>query len=414
MNYYTFRTLINFPLHFSIVAIIASTGNIASADIRDDAVFAVLRLHQTGAARQLPDDMRSLESTLADAEQYYVSADRSDADKLYLLTLQKARIMESLLETQPVQQQANTPLPGIPESNPNTESDTFLPPTIEPETDIFPEVVVSEKLVGGIGTYIVTSGDTIRLVAAKLGVTRQHLIRRNRLEAVPFLKIGQKLTYNNRKIIPKRMRDGIVVNIPDRTLYFFQQGKLVKSLPVALGTATKNEKHVWQTPIGKFKVTAKQKDPTWYVPHSIQSEMEESGKEIISSIAPGPQNPLGKFAIKTSIPGILIHSTIKPWSIYSFASHGCIRVYPKDMEDFFKEVKINTLGEIIYKPVKLAVTDSGKIFLEVHHDIYRMGTNSTDQAKKMIENQNLAGRVDWNKFEAVTTQKSGVAEDITM
>jgi hypothetical protein len=210
------------------------------------------------------------------------------------------------------------------------------------------------------------------------------------------------------------VREGIIVNIPDLTLYFFQQGNLVKSLPVALGVATKNDKYVWQTPVGKFRVTAKQKDPTWHVPPSIQTEMEERGKEVIMRVPPGPANPLGKFAIKTSIPGILIHSTTKPWSIYSFASHGCIRLYPSHMEFFFNKVKVNTQGEIIYKPVKLAVTESGKIFLEVHNDIYKKGTNSTIEAKKMIEKQNLTERIDWKKFEAVTKQKSGVAEDITL
>ncbi|HBA71500.1 MAG TPA: hypothetical protein DCZ63_04705, partial [Geobacter sp.] len=285
---------------------------------------------------------------------------------------------------------------------------------IETEPDYFPDEVVSSKLVGGVGTYTVTSGDTIRLVAARLGVTRQHLIKLNRLDTASYLKIGQKLTYNNRKIIPKRMQDGIVVNIPDRTLYFFQHGKLSKSMPVALGTSVKNPKYVWQTPVGKFKITAKQKDPTWFIPPSIKSEMEDSGKEVISIVPPGPMNPLGKYAMKTSISGILIHSTTKPWSIYSFASHGCIRVYPADMVDFFKEVKINTPGEIIYKPVKLAITETGRIFLEVHNDVYRKGTNVVDEAKRMILNQNISDRVDWKKFGTVTRQKFGVAEDITM
>ena len=83
------------------------------------------------------------------------------------------------------------------------------------------ENVASEKLVGTASTYSVVKGDTIRLIAAKLGVSRQHLIRKNKLDEKAYLKIGQKLTYNNRKIVPQRMKNGIVVNIPDRTLYFF-------------------------------------------------------------------------------------------------------------------------------------------------------------------------------------------------
>ncbi len=405
--------LLKFTTILTVAAAIASAANFASADVRDDAIIAVSRLHKAGAARHLPDDMKSLDSTLADAEQYNEQADLSGAKKLYMLTLQKAQIIELSL---------TTPQTSPPDVLPQVTSETIppvpptatSPPDVDPVSDVFPEEATSSKLVGGVGTYTVTSGDTIRLVAARLGVTRQHLIKLNRLDTTSYLKIGQKLTYNNRKIIPKRMQDGIVVNIPDRTLYFFQQGKLLKSLPVALGTSVKSPKYVWQTPVGKFKIIAKQKDPTWFIPPSIKSEMEESGKEVISSVPPGPQNPLGKYAMKTSIPGILIHSTTKPWSIYSYASHGCIRVYPADMVNFFKEVKINTPGEIIYKPVKLAITESGRIFLEVHNDVYRKGTNVIEEAKRMILNQNLSDRVDWKKFETVTRQKFGVAEDITM
>ena len=257
--------------------------------------------------------------------------------------------------------------------------------------------------------------DTIRLVAAKLGVSRQHLIRKNRLDEKAYLKIGQKLSYNNRKIVPQRMKNGIVVNIPDRTLYYFKQGKLAVSLPVALGVPVKSDKYDWKTPTGKFRVTAKMKDPTWHVPPSIQSEMEDQGKEIITSIPPGPDNPLGKYAIKTSIPGILIHSTTKPWSIYSFASHGCIRVYPEQMEEFFKEVTVNTRGEIIYKPVKLAITEEGRVFLEVHRDVYSMSSSGlATEARRLIEKQNLSGRVDWQKVESIVRRTAGIAEDITL
>ena len=267
---------------------------------------------------------------------------------------------------------------------------------------------------GSASSYSVVKGDTIRLIAAKLGVSRQRLIKANKLDEKAFLKVGQKLLYNNRKIVPQRMNNGIVVNIPDRTLYFFRQGKLAVSLPVALGVAAKSEKYDWQTPTGKFRITAKMKDPTWHVPASIQSEMEDHGKEVITSVPPGVSNPLGKFAIKTSIPGILIHSTTKPWSIYSFASHGCIRVYPEQMEDFFKEVRVNTSGEIIYKPVKLAVTEEGRVFLEVHQDIYGKSSGLATEARRLIERQKLSEQVDWKKVESIVHLKAGIAEDISL
>lgn len=410
---FAMKTIPAIVLCFLMPALILLTTEFASADAREDAIFAVSQLQQAGAARYLRDDMNSLVASLADADRSLAAGDGAGAEKLYLLALQKAHVIALLLGI-PAPPPPTISEPDSHTTNQQAEIDYPSLSTSEPATGILLENISSTKLIGGAGVYTVISGDTLRLVAAKLGVTRQHLMELNHLDQKSMLKIGQRLNYNNRKIIPQRMREGIIVNIPDRTLYFFRQGNLVKSLPVALGVPTKNEKYIWQTPVGKFRITAKQKDPTWFVPPSIQSEMEERGKEIITSIPPGPENPLGKFAIKTSIPGILIHSTTKPWSIYSFSSHGCIRVYPAHMEDFFNEVKVNTQGEIIYKPVKLAVTEVGKIYLEVHRDIYSKSTDLAADARKMVEKLKLDERIDWKKFEAVLRQKSGVAEDITM
>ncbi len=415
----------------------------AWADSRQEALAELEHLHSSATTTVITDELKSVEATFAVAEHYFQSNDLEQAERFYLLTVQKARIVQASIAkaSHPAEPALETVLPEqSPGTTPGILPQTSVSPaevieqqpppvTTEPthpaivqETDPTPREtlvesdveIISDMLVGAASTYTVVSGDTIRLVAAKLGVSRQHLIRRNSIDEKAYLKIGQKLAYNNRKIIPQKIKNGIIVNIPDRTLYLFRQGKVAASLPVAVGVATKTEKYDWQTPTGKFKITAKMKDPTWHVPPSIQSEMEEHGKEVVTSVPPGEKNPLGKYAIKTSIPGILIHSTTKPWSIYSFASHGCIRVYPEQMEEFFKEVKVNTYGEIIYKPVKLAVTEEGRVFLEVHRDVYKKTTNLASEAKRMIEKQNLSGRVDWKKVEAILLRKTGIAEDITL
>ena len=388
---------------FSVLVFCISPAN---ADVREDAESAVSRLHQNDATRNFLDDMQSLDLVFEVAQRYFLSNNRDTADKFYLLALQKSQIIDSLIkELEPA------PLTGIfdvqssPDPSPPVDSTIVAGISPEPGTD---------KIVGTKGVYTVVKSDTVRLVAAKLGVTQQHLRSVNGLDAKASLKVGQKLAYNNRKIIPQQMRDGIVVNIADRTLYYFQRGTLVTSLPVAVGSATKNEKYVWQTPVGKFKITGKVKDPTWTVPPSIQTEMEEKGKEVVTSVPPGPENPLGKYAIKTSIPGIMIHSTTRPSSIYSFSSHGCIRLSPDQMEEFFPQIKVNTRGEIVYKPVKLAVTDDGRVYLEVHNDIYKKSAGLVEEARHLVEKQKLSGLVDWEKFKSVVQQRRGIAEDISL
>lgn len=388
--------------------------------------------------------MISINATFSTAEQYLQQNNREMAERYYILTLQKTRILKSSLSGPLLNQHQPLPSqpliePQTPDTIPATESvsssrsDDSAPEQQKPGVDSVEEhaptpavsegephkypardIFSSTKLVGNASTYTVVKNDTLRLIAAKLGVSKQQLVQVNKLDQKALLRIGQKLRYNNRKIVPLRMNNGIVINIPDRTLYFFNNGKLDVSLPVAVGVPKKNEKYDWTTPTGKFKIVAKQKDPTWHVPPSIQTEMEEDGKDIITSIPPGPTNPLGKYAMKTSLPGILIHSTTKPWSIYSFASHGCIRVYPEHMEEFFKKIRINTPGEIIYRPVKLAITENGRVFLEVHQDAYGKSSGLHTMAMQLIEKQNLSKRVDWSKVESVIRHKAGLAEDITL
>ena len=407
---------------FLALAAVSFFSASACADIRQDAVSAISRLHKSDIVKTMPDEVKSADSTFTTAEHYFKTNDLELSDQFYLLTLQKARvILASIPEKLPADSLPEPAAPPVSEPKPLATAPPVTPeqatdrqsPRTE-ETDHVSDDVVSEQLVGHSSTYTVVEGDTIRLVAAKLGVSRQQLLTLNQLDVKARLKTGQALRYNNRKIVPQRVQDGIIINIPDRTLYYFKKGKLAVSIPVALGVPVKNKKYDWTTPTGKFKITAKAKDPTWYVPPSIQSEMEDQGKEVIISIPPGPSNPLGKYAFKTSLPGILIHSTIKPWTIYSYASHGCIRVYPSQMEGLFKEISVNTPGEIIYRPVKLAVTENGRVFLEVHQDAYGKSTGLTREARAQIEKQNLGERVDWKKVDAVVKQKTGIAEDISL
>jgi lipoprotein-anchoring transpeptidase ErfK/SrfK len=432
---------------FLTIALVTLWSQPVWADNRQDAVFELERLHQSASDRNMSDELQSADATFAIAEHYFQINDIGQSERYYLLTIQKVRIILASQPETPADSASSPVTPQSPPADNNISIPTPVIPTIDalpgpvvdfppspavqpyptaviqdvtiphlgPEAEYFSDDIISEKLVGTSSKYSVVKGDNIRLIAAKLGVSQQHLIKKNRLDPKAYLKIGQKLIYNNRKIIPQRMKNGIVVNIPDRTLYFFKQGKLAVSLPVALGVPVKSDKYDWKTPTGKFRVTAKMKDPTWHVPPSIQSEMDDRGKDVITSIPPGSDNPLGKFAIKTSIPGILIHSTTKPWSIYSFASHGCIRVYPEQMEEFFKEVKVNTPGEIIYKPVKLAVTEEGRVFLEVHRDVYGKSKNGlASEARRLIEKKNLSKQVNWLKVESIVRHTSGIAEDISL
>ncbi|MBA4372919.1 MAG: hypothetical protein C0402_08650 [Thermodesulfovibrio sp.] len=275
-----------------------------------------------------------------------------------------------------------------------------------------PRLSQASLLVGGDSVYTVKKGDTIELIGARLGVSSRQLAQENNLDPKKPLKQGTSLKVNTRRIVPLVVENGIVINIPDRTLYYFRAGQVDTMFPVALGMVPRKDAD-WTTPQGKFTVLRKEKNPSWYVPKSIQAEMEAEGKEVETVVPPGPTNPLGRYAIKTSIAGILIHETIKPQSVYHFRSHGCVRVMPEHMEKFFERVEVNTQGELVYLPVKVALSPEGRVFLEAHGDFYKKIKDLKAAARKEIEARGLLDSVDWEKVEKVLKDRDGVPRDIT-
>jgi L,D-transpeptidase ErfK/SrfK len=263
-------------------------------------------------------------------------------------------------------------------------------------------------MVGGETTYLTQKGDCLLLASARVGLDWQIIARENGISPKNQCKVGASLSFDNRKIVPEVVENGIIINIPDRMLYFFKEGKLFSFFPVGLGSRD------FPTPTGSFVIVGKERNPTWYVPKSIQEEMERKGQVVKEVVPPGPENPLGRFALHTSLPGILIHETIWPTTVYQWRSHGCIRMLPENMEaGFFDEVDRGMSGEIIYKPVNVAVSEEGKIFLQVDRDIYRKIASMEEEVRAEIEQRGLSDRVDWAKVERLIRRKSGVAEDIT-
>lgn len=279
---------------------------------------------------------------------------------------------------------------------------------------LLPSVSIADMIIGGEVVYRIVKGDSIDLISAKLGVNKKGITKENNLDAKKPLQIGQELRINTKKIVPKMLDNGIIVNIPDRMLYFFKDGNLDMAFPVGLGMPSWRGMTRWRTPTGEFNIIRKRKNPTWHVPESMQWKMMMEGKPVKTVVPPGPDNPLGRYAVTTSLPGIIIHETIWPATVYQFRSHGCIRVISENMEIFFDRVEINTRGQIIYMPVKIAISDEGKIFLEAHRDIYGKFKDLNIEAQRLIEQRGISEKVDWQRVKEVIKEKSGIAEDVTL
>lgn len=255
-------------------------------------------------------------------------------------------------------------------------------------------------------TYTAVEGDTLLKIAGEFGVDLDYLLRLNP-QKKKYLHPGDRFRIIKRTIIPAETDDGIILNIPDRMLYLFRDGALAVKFPAGLG------KPGWRTPRGAFRIISKLRDPVWRVPPSIQREMAAQGERVRKVVPPGKDNPLGRWALNTSLPGILIHETIAPSSVYRFRSHGCVRMRGEDAERLFGLVDKGDTGSIIYRPVKLAVTVSGKIYLEVYSDVYGLSPEPMGEARRMIGSAALADKVDWAKVEEVVNLHEGIAQDVT-
>ena len=254
--------------------------------------------------------------------------------------------------------------------------------------------------------YKTSPGDYGGIISGKLGVDWSTIAKENGLNPDAPLAKGRLLKVSFARIVPETMDNGIIINIPDRTLYRFEGGRLKDYYFIAAGKPT------WQTPLGPFVIKAKAKDPTWYVPLSIQKEMEEEGRDVLVEVPPGTDNPLGKYWLQLSIKGVGLHGTNAPQSIYHFRSHGCMRLRPEVAELLFRELPTGTPGKILYLPVKMAKTKDGRVLLEVYRDFYKMGIDYAAEVKRLLKELDAVNSVDWNKIEEGIRKKDGIVRDV--
>jgi L,D-transpeptidase ErfK/SrfK len=274
--------------------------------------------------------------------------------------------------------------------------------------DVLATAGFSSTVMGGLSEYQVKSGDTLSKISSRLGVPITELAQDNHLNSKVKLSKGSTLIVNNRHIVPEWMDEGIMINLPQRILYFFQDKQLVNTYPVGLG------KPGWSTPTGQFKVANMQMDKDWLVPLSIQEEMRREGRTVITRAPSGPKNPLGRHWLGLSAPGYGIHGTSSPTSIYKFQSHGCIRSNPEDIAVLYQIAQVGMKVNIVYQTTMLAQTPDEKLWLEVDPDVYAHDIDALGEVRELAEQKQLAGKIDWQKVYDVTQQARGIAQDVTL
>lgn len=263
------------------------------------------------------------------------------------------------------------------------------------------------QIMGGEEEIEVPPKKTLSRLALEKGVQWTVVARDNGLKKPYRLKAGMVLKINSTHIVPMELGNGFVINLPELLLYHFKDGTYQRRYALAVG------KRSWPTPTGDYRLRNKAKNPTWTVPVSIQEEMANAGHEVVEKVPPGPKNPLGAFWMGTSAAGVGIHATNRPWSVGYSVSHGCIRMLPDEIEQLFPQVEVGLPIKIIYRPVKMALTPQGRIFLEAHPNIYLKKMTYLEVVKEMAQKYQLTSHIDWDKVPPILKAREGIARDVT-
>lgn len=270
---------------------------------------------------------------------------------------------------------------------------------------------VQNDIVGQVYAGSVEPKDTPAKIRQRYEISYNELIESNQNINFNRLTAGQEITIPAAYVLP-RYRQGIVINTAELRLYYFTpDGKNVFTYPVGLG------KQNWRTPTTITKVVNKTANPTWYVPNSIRNYMfEKTGKLLPDFIPPGPDNPLGKYALYLARRGYLIHGTSQPDSVGTFASSGCMRMSSDAIETLFNHVAIGTPVYIIHH-INKAGWRGNILYLESHEPVsgYERKTELNDISPSEVINEataNYFAEVDWNKVQTVVREQDGIPKPV--
>jgi len=266
-------------------------------------------------------------------------------------------------------------------------------------------------IVGTVVKVYMEPGDTLGKIAKRFGLTYAEMRKAN-----PHIHHSRPKPWSIALVptgLPDAPRRGIVINLPELRLYYFPPGRNeVMVFPLGIG------REGWHTPTVRTHIIEMTINPYWNVPESIQEYMlEKYNKELPDIMPPGPENPLGDYALRLAIPGYLIHGTNDPSSVGRRSSSGCIRMRPEDVELLFSRVRLRTSVQIVNQPYKVGWYD-GELFIEAHAPF-------EDQPPPVFEEELTAlqvavrnateGRdieVDWNSIHRATARSRGYPRNV--
>lgn len=268
-------------------------------------------------------------------------------------------------------------------------------------------------VVGHVKTAVAKEGDTLAQIARDYDMGYSELVEANPgINPDYHIPAGTAIVIPSQFVLPQAPRDGIIINLAEMRLYYYpKKGGTVSTYPIGIGREGQDA-----TPQGVLRVIQHIPHPTWYSPESVRIERAKEGIVIPKVVPPGPENPLGDYAMRLSSPTYLIHGTNDPLGgIGRRSSGGCIRMYPEDIDPLFHMTPNGTDVYIMNNPYK-AGWMNGRLYLESHvalEDKTDQAQEDAEQIKKVV---NIAlkshpdAQVNWNQVMDISGETQGLPQ----
>ncbi|WP_456383279.1 L,D-transpeptidase [Persephonella sp.] len=246
----------------------------------------------------------------------------------------------------------------------------------EPGVNIFR--LREENLIGFNEIFISDRNLTLIEIAKRLDLGYDELkIANPHLDPFDILK-GEAVFIPRKRLLPEQEFEigTIYINLSEKRLYYpvsYEGDVYVITFPVGIGTDNS------KSPVGEFRITQKKRNPEWVVPKSIREE----DPSLPPVVPPGPDNPLGVRAMRLGHTEYLLHGTSKRFGIGMEVSHGCIRMYNRDVKRLF---------DVVEKGTKVIITDKRyKIFRNrrLYIEIFSLGKKDKKELLKLLEEKGV-------------------------
>jgi L,D-transpeptidase ErfK/SrfK len=294
----------------------------------------------------------------------------------------------------------------------------YAPPI---DTHRFEIDAAHDDVVGQVQVTISTKEDTLPDIARRFNIGYEEIVRANP-GVDPWLPgAGKEIVLPTQFVLPNSVRQGIVINIAAMRLFYFPPSKpgekqVVYTHPIGIGRVG------WKTPEGSTKVVSKQKDPVWIPPMSVRKEHKENGEILPARVPAGPDNPLGRYKFTLGWPSYLIHGTNKPYGVGLRSSHGCIRLYPEDVEKIFAMVNPGTTVTVVNQPFVFGWHE-GELYLQ-GFDVLEDDKRDWSKAQPKLLSKTLSKRiqaelaarkstVDWQRVAQITKDPRGLVVSVS-